>query len=120
MGLLRALFVKLKDDCLAFLSACWSTSVGADDETLGTAALRHAAAFLEAHLSEGDGVDFQTILPSILVALQSSDRQRRQLACECISLLLKLAKTQKFVKVYAFDVIYGDNGGKCIAFLALV
>jgi U3 small nucleolar RNA-associated protein 10 len=111
-NLLRALFVNLKEDSLAFLAGIWigSDEIMGENEQLCVVALRHAVAFLEAHLPEDEGVDFQTILPSLIVVLQDPDIQRRRAALECISLLSKLAQ-RRFSTVYGFDAIYGANSG---------
>ncbi|KAJ7582775.1 hypothetical protein C8J56DRAFT_230499 [Mycena floridula] len=110
LNLLRDLFVKLNTDSLAFLSAFWTTF---QDPDVAAGSLQHALAFLQAHdlpAEHGaDGVDFQTILPAFLVALTSPEPRQRELASQCIVLLDKQAKSRKFVRVYAFDVIYGDN-----------
>ncbi|PPQ90282.1 hypothetical protein CVT25_013107 [Psilocybe cyanescens] len=106
--LLQILFVNLKGDALAFLAGIWASG-NADEYKDSTAiALLHAAAFLEAHLLEDDGVDFQTILPTLLVALQTSDAQICQGALECISRVRILAE-RKLSSVYRFDTIYGNN-----------
>ncbi|KAJ6578862.1 hypothetical protein DFH09DRAFT_980162 [Mycena vulgaris] len=109
VGLLRELFINLKDDALSFLAGLWATSLdSAADTSLCIVALRHAAAFLEAHREEADGVDFQTILPSLIICLQSNDSETRAAALDCISLQRSLAE-QRFSAVYAFDAIYGER-----------
>lgn len=109
-GILQALFISLQDDVLAFLAGIWTGAVQAIDEDseIRTVALCHAAAFLQAHIAEGGGVDFQTILPSLLVALQSRDSDRRKIALTCIS-HLHLLSDWKFVTLYGFDTIYGKS-----------
>ncbi|KAG6909155.1 hypothetical protein DXG01_001782 [Tephrocybe rancida] len=108
-GVLQTLFINLKSDALAFLAGIWtdSTDIGGSND-LRTVALNHAAAFFQAHVLEDDGVDFQTILPALLVALQSSDVEQRNVALTCISSLRQLAD-RKFTTVYGFDVIYGAS-----------
>ncbi|TFK37695.1 hypothetical protein BDQ12DRAFT_685121 [Crucibulum laeve] len=111
-GLLQALFISLKDDALAFLAGIWSGS--STDEKYNDVrhiALLHAAAFLEAHVLENDGMDFQTILPSLLIALQSEDSRIRQVAMECVS-RLRILTERKLSNVYRFDIIYGQNERK--------
>jgi U3 small nucleolar RNA-associated protein 10 len=71
-------------------------------------ALLHSAAFLEAHILEDDGIDFQTILPLLLVALQDPDAQIRQGALECIS-RIRILSDRKLSSVYRFDTVYGDS-----------
>ncbi|KAG5718058.1 U3 small nucleolar RNA-associated protein 10, partial [Termitomyces sp. T112] len=110
ISVLRSLFINLKSDALAFLAGIWTSSSNADEnlDNLRTVALHHAAAFLQAHLQEDDGVDFQTILPSLLVALQSPDKDQRNVTLTCVSTLCQLAE-RKFTKVYGFDAIYGNS-----------
>ena len=105
--LLQALFVNFKEDALIFLAGIWSTS---DAEVLKESrriALLHAAAFLEAHILEDDGIDFQTILPPLLVALQG-DALICQGALECIS-RIRILSDRKLSSVYRFDTVYGDS-----------
>ncbi|KAF8889071.1 hypothetical protein BD779DRAFT_1714897 [Infundibulicybe gibba] len=65
-----------------------------------TTALSHAMAFLKAHTGDQAGVDFQTILPALLVAVHESSPAVQE-----------TAKVQ-FSTVYSFDAIYGDSGGQ--------
>ncbi|KAF8966928.1 armadillo-type protein [Flammula alnicola] len=83
--LLQILFVALKDDALAFLAGIWSAGSKEDLKDSKAISLLHAAAFLEAHILEDDGVDFQTTLPTLLVPLQNPDPEVCQGALECIS-----------------------------------
>ncbi|RDB23790.1 U3 small nucleolar RNA-associated protein 10 [Hypsizygus marmoreus] len=109
-AILQTLFISLKEDALAFLAGIWAGSAFSisEESYLRTVALRHAAAFLEAHIAEGERVDFQTILPSLLVALQSHDIDSRQAALVCITHLHQLADG-RFATVYEFDTIYGKS-----------
>ncbi|KAJ7178741.1 armadillo-type protein [Mycena crocata] len=116
IGLLRELFINLKDDALCFLAGIWTTCFESAPE-LCVIALRHAAAFLEAHKQEADGVDFQTILPSLMTCLQSTHSEIRVVALDCISLLRDLAE-QRFSAVYAFDVIYGESEAAKLQYLS--
>jgi U3 small nucleolar RNA-associated protein 10 len=109
-AILQLLFLGLKDQSLAFLAGVWSSS-DQESRDLKAISLLHAAAFLEAQILEGDGIDFQTILPSILVALHDSDSQLGQAALECISRIWILAD-QPFQSVYRLDAIYGRSNGK--------
>ncbi|KAJ7042839.1 hypothetical protein C8F04DRAFT_1251651 [Mycena alexandri] len=110
IGLLSELFVHLKDDALAFLAGVWTTSVDSSPP-ICVVALRHAAAFLEAHNAEADGVDFQTILPALIICLQNSESGIRTATLDCIAVQCKLAE-QRFSAVYAFDAIYGESDAK--------
>ncbi|KAJ6463475.1 hypothetical protein C8R45DRAFT_840925 [Mycena sanguinolenta] len=110
ISLLAELFSHLKDDALAFLAGVWTTSLDSVPD-LCVVALRHAAAFLEAHNEEADGVDFQTILPALIICLQNPDAEIRSAALDCISVQHNLAE-QRLSAVYAFDAIYGESDAK--------
>ncbi|TBU55148.1 armadillo-type protein [Dichomitus squalens] len=114
--LLRTLFINLGDDALAFLAGVWLTATehANDDKPeaeahIQYAALRHAGAFLEAHVATGRTVDFQTILPAMLVALQSHDASVREAAVRCIAVVIKLTFSSEAESVYAFDAVYGAD-----------
>lgn len=107
--ILQILFTTLKDDALAFLAGMWSIATMPKFEQSRNISFLHAAAFLEAHIQEADGVDFQTILPSLLVALQNTEAQASQGALECLSRIHILINA-KLSSVYKFDVVYGQNG----------
>jgi len=79
---------------LAFMAGVWLTH-GGRDIRYSRAALCHAAAFLAAHEYAEKTVDFQTILPALLVALQHPDRSIRVVASECIVLIAKLSGQSK-------------------------
>ena len=89
----QALFMNLKDDALAFLAGIWAGADGRarDDE-------QPASAFLQAHIDENDGVDFQTILPMLLVALSSPSGLVRQAAVKCMTQLQVLSERQLWRK----------------------
>lgn len=105
-NILRALFLSLKDDSLIFLMGILAQSQGVDENrSLCTAALRHAAAFLKAQ----PNVDFQAILPSLVIAMQDADSGIREAALECVGLMA--ANNKGMQVVYGFDVIYGEDSG---------
>lgn len=110
LNLLRALFVNLGDESLGFLVGIWlhppRTGKGTDGDHLRTAALLHAAAFLEAHCATEHWLDFQTILPPLLVSLQNADRRVREAAVSCVHNLVKLVEKEPSA-IYAYDAIYG-------------
>ncbi|KAJ6554556.1 armadillo-type protein [Mycena capillaripes] len=110
IGLLSELFIHLKDDALVFLAGIWTTCLESAAD-ICMVALRHAAAFLEAHKKEADGVDFQTILPALIICLQSAESEIRTAALDCISIQRNLAE-QRFSTVYAFDAVYGESDSK--------
>ena len=108
MNTLRVLFANIGDDALAFLTGVWLTQV--DDDELVYVTFEHYAALLEAFKSSEVVIDFQTILPSLLVALQSPDIKIRQYAQRCLTLISE-GMQAKFQRVYAFDIIYGSSSG---------
>ncbi|KDR78387.1 hypothetical protein GALMADRAFT_245550 [Galerina marginata CBS 339.88] len=113
--LLQILFANLKADALAFLAGIWTVGGANGFNDSKSISLLHATAFLEAHILEDDGVDFQAILPALLVALQNPDSALCQGALECIS-RVRLLVDHKLLSVYRFDTIYGHNN-KIIQYL---
>ena len=113
IALLRAQFMNLGEDAFAFLAGVWLSHDRPDRSYIrySRAALCHAAAFLAAHEHAEQTVDFQTILPAVLVTLQDGDRSIRAAAVECIVLIAKLSDRSKATAVYAFDTIYGKDSG---------
>ncbi|PIL25975.1 hypothetical protein GSI_11729 [Ganoderma sinense ZZ0214-1] len=110
--LLRTLFINLGDEALSFLAGIWLTASAESQDGEGKAhieyaALRHAGAFLEAHVQAKRTLDFQTALPAMLVALQSADAGVREAAVRCIAVVVKLSFASEAEGVYAFDAIYG-------------
>lgn len=114
LHLLQALFDGLKEDTLAFLAGIWTSPRTSDNFNI--VALHHASAFLQAHIAEEDGIDFQTILPSLIVAAQSQDKAQREAALTCITHLRQLAEG-RFSTVYKFDVIYGQSKSMSTRFI---
>jgi hypothetical protein len=138
-SLLASLLASLKNDTLAFLAGFWNcipagipsglskrrkAKVQAQTNVEGThilserkiafAALQYAAAILETYGDDGNcGIDFQAILPSLLVALQAptGDHAYRTSAMKCIQHMCKSAKMGTFKTIYAFDGIYGERAG---------
>lgn len=113
-GLLQVLFMNLKDDTLAFLAGIWSGARRAEDnEQLQALALLHASVFLQAHIDDNDGVDYQTIVPLLLIGLSNPSGLVRQAAIKCVVQLQVLAERQ-LLTVYKFDGIYGVTESKLI------
>jgi U3 small nucleolar RNA-associated protein 10 len=108
-SLLRAQFIHLADDALAFLVGIWLSE---GDAWLRRIALSHAFAFVAAHEATEHVIDFQTVLPALLIALGDSDRGVRHQASECMQLLARLSKAKQASGVYAFDAIYEKNTSK--------
>jgi U3 small nucleolar RNA-associated protein 10 len=107
MSMLSILFNNLEADSLAFLAGIWT---GSSDQELCLVSLRHASAFLQAHCSADQPLDFQTVLPSLIVAVQTLDRPGREAALECIAQLV-IPTDKRFSAVYCLDTIYGS--GSC-------
>lgn len=108
--LLRVVLINLGEDSLRFLASIWLSSdpkVNADPSHY--VSLHHAAAFLEAHHATQRWIDFQTIIPAILAALQHIDRRVRGAALECVTILAKLSQAKKPMALYAYDAIYGSS-----------
>ena len=113
---LRALFINLADESLAFLAGIWVGELGPASEELSIsyrrAAIAHASAFFKAHEFTDHVIDFQTILPALLVALQDADIRIRKSACECVQILGNISKATKANGVYGFDTVYGKASSK--------
>ncbi|KAH8987299.1 hypothetical protein EDB92DRAFT_1876367 [Lactarius akahatsu] len=109
-SLLRAQFINLADDTLAFLVGVWLSAEG--DAQLRRTALSHALTFMLAHEATEQVLDFQTVLPALLVALGDPDRGVRHRASECVHLLAQLSTAKQVSGVYAFDTIYGDSASQ--------
>ncbi|KAF9034474.1 hypothetical protein BDZ89DRAFT_1158021 [Hymenopellis radicata] len=76
MNTFSVLFATIQDDALAFFVGIWLTSVDHAQEKL---ALGHCVALLKAFKASETAVDFQTVLPSLLVALQSSELKTQRI-----------------------------------------
>lgn len=114
-NLLRALFVNLRDETLLLLAGMWSNPNPNDVEKgwegIRLAALHHGTAFLRAQ-SLDTPRDFQAILPSLLVALQSEDRRVRFAAIACVRSLASTASVAQRPIIYAQDDVYGKASDK--------
>ncbi|KAJ7790058.1 hypothetical protein B0H14DRAFT_3502070 [Mycena olivaceomarginata] len=108
VGILAGIFFYLKDDAPAFLAGVWTTSHNSTPDRC-VLALRHAAAFLEAHNKEAD-----CVLLSALVICLPSDPATRTAALDRIAGQRSLAE-QRFSAVYAFDAIHGET--RCVLFI---
>ncbi|KIP06398.1 hypothetical protein PHLGIDRAFT_128310 [Phlebiopsis gigantea 11061_1 CR5-6] len=112
--LTTSLFMGLGEDALKFLAGIWLRSRvnSAHFEPARYSALKHAAAFMEAHFSSQRFVDFQTVLPAILVAAQNGNHRIREAALDCVAAMVRLAQAKSPIAVYAFDVIYGESSAE--------
>lgn len=102
----------LGDDALAFLVGFCVQSFEQSAEPLHTnIALKHAGAFLMARLGDDKSVDYQTVVPPLLIVMRGADKSGRQAVLECFALLTQLAE-KKFTSVYCMDTLYGDRSGE--------
>ncbi|PWN45726.1 hypothetical protein IE81DRAFT_363957 [Ceraceosorus guamensis] len=127
--MLAALFVRLKDSTLSFLASVWCSTITRPntDVPLSTRslALRHAHAFLQAFQAAPGGqagrqVDFQVILPALLLALNDVDTSIRHAALSCIETVGKVASTAADsgnAEIFAFDRLYGRNNSSGLKYL---
>jgi U3 small nucleolar RNA-associated protein 10 len=116
-NLLRALFISLGPDTLLFLTGISSitaptSALGSKEERIAHAALSHAVAFFAAHQGASGPTDFQTVVPSLIVDLQTESRIVREAALECLALVNRLVQTGKPESVYAMDDVYGHHSCK--------
>jgi U3 small nucleolar RNA-associated protein 10 len=110
-GFLRSLFANLADEALVFLVG---TALSQDKyPEVRTTALWHAAAFLDAHKSAEAGVDFQVVLPALIVCLPILDRPGREAVMGCILRMAGEEGDEGFGGVYGVDTVYGEGSGEC-------
>jgi U3 small nucleolar RNA-associated protein 10 len=125
--LMQGMFINLRDDTLAFLAGLWTyleehepSTSSEEAEWLSAVALRHATAFFTSFIDYNENktthgkhlVDFQTVLPALLVALQSKRSQTREAATECLHALSVTTEKEQVKKVYYYDAIYGSGSGR--------
>lgn len=103
-SIISSLFLSLKDDALVFLAGIVAHSFEVKaNRGMCVAALRHAASFMTAQ----PNVDFQAVLPSLIVAMMGADVDIREAALECVSIMAKNHK--ELTVVYGFDALYGES-----------
>lgn len=107
--LLRSLLTQLGSDALLFFASLWSAPADATTPYLKVAALKHAAAFLRAHNSTEDKLDFQLLLPALLLAVQDDSKQVRAAALDVLTIIGQVKETND---VYALETVYGDRSGR--------
>ncbi|EKM52689.1 uncharacterized protein PHACADRAFT_101069 [Phanerochaete carnosa HHB-10118-sp] len=106
-NLATALFVGVGADALQFLAGVWLQPH--ELAPVAHCALKHATAFLEAHCATQRAIDFQTVVPAVLVAMQDGARRVREAALDCVASLVRLAQAASPSAVYGFDAIYGES-----------
>ena len=109
--LLRSLLTQLNEDALPFLASVYASP--SLSSALRIAALRHATAFVSAHASaeEGKAVDFQMVLPSLLVAMQDSNQDVREAGLgvlKAVGGLIRIGTGE----IFALDTFYGSQSRK--------
>ena len=106
--LLRTILAQLREDALVFFASIWTTTTGS---RLQLAALRHAQAFVTAYANSPNAVmDFQLVLPALLMAVQLTDRHVRAAAVQVLKVISDLASCST-EETYAVDTIYGSRSG---------
>lgn len=104
--ILSALFTTIvEDDTLAFLAKVWTTE---SVQQLRVSALRDAAVFVkvQAMPEMGKVVDFQVVVPAVLVALMDAEKKVRQEAMQLLAVLRETIPAST-AEVYGKDVFYG-------------
>ena len=106
-ALLRSLFAQLGQDALVFFASVWTSTRPAG---LRASALKHALAYIRAHSDLQGGIDFQSIIPAILIALQDGDKSVRTSGVAVLQAVLDVSKSSD--NVYSLDTIYGDRSSE--------
>lgn len=114
-SVLAVLFGLLKESTPAFLAGIWIKHDG--DARLATTALKHTRAFLSAHASykATSATDFQTLVPSLLIAAMNDAVSVRREAVENLRLVTQLAKNgcsedaAAGAAVWGYDGVYGPG-----------
>lgn len=121
MGLVKTIFAHIGGEVGAFLAGIWtSASSSGISKEVKTIALQHFNAFLFAQC-EGNvaHVDFQTIIPALLVAMTDGDEGVRSGALSCVVFLAGCEKPSSDkgkgagTGVYGYDTLYGSHSGNC-------
>ncbi|WRT69783.1 uncharacterized protein IL334_006774 [Kwoniella shivajii] len=105
-NLLRSLLAQLGEDALLFFASIWTSRTSV---ALRTASLRHALAFVSAYsgIKIQQGIDFQIMIPSVLIALQDEAKAVRSAAMAVLRAMASNAQSSE--NVYALDTVYGDK-----------
>lgn len=103
-SLLRSIFSHLvTDDAVAFLASIWTTE--STPSQLKIVALKDAVTFLQVQ-GVSKKVDFQTIVPSVLVAVADAEKKVRVAALEVLE-VVKSVMPESTAVVYGRDQYYG-------------
>lgn len=107
--LVRSLFTQFGKDALIFFASVWTDRSSNVPFTLRVAALKHAYAFVGAHAVGQAKVDFQMIVPALVVAMRDSEQGVRSAAVELLKLVAK--SPSDIAEVYGLDTLYGSKSG---------
>lgn len=108
----QKLFESIGPKALLFLAGLWTSNAPSVTAVSKYVALKHALAFLQAQQSAEVHVDFQVIIPSLICALQETDKRVRAAAMDCLSAIGSSAGGPKSSDVYAYDSVYGKSSGQ--------
>ncbi|KAK4702660.1 U3 small nucleolar RNA-associated protein 10, partial [Phenoliferia sp. Uapishka_3] len=118
--LLSSLFTTLAGaDAVAFLASVWTDQ--STDEGLKICALRDAKVFVEVQSKKEvkGNVDFQTVVPSVLVALIDGGKKVREEAVGVLEAVVK-GMPEKVGEVYGRGEFYGKSTSAAIKYLDVV
>lgn len=105
-NIIRSLFLNLKDDSLVFLAGIITRSLSKpEDKGICVIALRHAYSFFQAQ----PNVDFQAVLPSLIIALQHINLDISEATLDCIAIMV--TNHRNVDMLYGSDTIYGEGSG---------
>ncbi|CAO1628552.1 unnamed protein product [Jaminaea pallidilutea] len=109
LPVLEIMFQRLGTSLPTFLASIWCSNKSHWE--MAAAALKHLVPFVLAHKDHGQ-IDFQLIVPSLLIALAHSDRIVRNEALACLQ-AIATPLTPKINaaaprSIWAYDTVYGD------------
>lgn len=123
--ILTNLFSKIGDASLTLLASIWTSSKLKSEIRL--AALCHGHAFFAAFAAKDckiRHVDFQTVIPSLLVALKDAEAFIRLEALQCLEQISAITaaienrpKEEERVELYGYDSIYGNLQSEALKYL---
>jgi U3 small nucleolar RNA-associated protein 10 len=109
-SLLRSLLTQLSEEALTFLASVWTIKEVSATPALRVAALRHGLAFVNAYKVQTAGIDFQLVVPALVIALQDDSKAVRTAG---VALLKAISGSgAKEGAVYAVDTFYGSQSSK--------
>lgn len=107
--LVQALFAgPIADDALAFLASVWTDPTAST--ALAVRALDHALVFVRAVEGTELAVDFQAAIPTVIVALASSERRVRDKAVGLLEAVLQSPGGESGTDRMVSSLFYGSTG----------